>query len=499
MPVRPCTRGQMWLLPPSLDDTIPACHAVRFIASYVEELRAKGIGLRQRAAVRGEPEYDVWMLLAAWLYGFMMRIRSSRRLEVAAREHLPLIWLLGGQHPDHSTLCRFLRANRGVMRDLFKQTVRTAVQVGLVEFAFQAVDGTRVSAVSRDKMLDRESLLALDKRADEAIAKLEHSVAAEEQSASPGQEAQVMPEELRNPEALKVRIQVALAKVDEREANRKSHHDGAVDPKTGEPRGPQVHLADPEAVLMKGRHGFVAGYNAQAAVDDKERVIVGAEVIAQATDNEAMVPMLEQVRENTGRLADATALDSGYHSAANLEAVADAPTDMYLGDPNLKRRSSEPEKQAFHKDSFIYDGATDTYRCPAGKVLSLEYVYDDRKAKIYDIRVYRCRECKSCPYRDQCTKDRRGRSIHVRPENNLLREHRNKMRTAKAKEKMKQRSATVEPVFGIIREHLGLIRFLRRGLANVRAEWHLLCAAYNLRVIWKAWWCQAQNGVAAAA
>jgi transposase len=488
----------VWLLPPSLDETIPAHHVVRFIASFMEQLSLRALGLRRVPAVRGGLQYDDEVLLAAWIYGFMMRIRSTRRLEVAAMEHLPLIWLLGGQHPDHSTLARFLARNRQVMRSLFKETVHTAVQVGLVGFALQAVDGTRVSSVSRHKMLTREELLALDKRADEAIARLEHSVAAEEQTAMAGPEAQAMPEELRDPKELKARIQAALAQVNEREASRKSHRRRSRDPKTAQPRGPQVHLADPEAVVMKGRHGLVAGYNAEAAVDDKAQVVVGADVIAQATDNEAMMPMLEQVRENTGRLAEVTVLDSGYHSAANVEAAAALPTDLYVGDPSLKRASAKGEKQAFQKDCFVYDEATDTYRCPEGKVLSLEHVERRPGAEDYGKRTYRCHACEGCPHRAQCTKDRHGRSINVGLRDALLRAHREKMRTAEAKAMMKRRSATVEPVFGIMREHMGLTRFLRRGLANVQGEWLLLCAAYNLRVLWRAW-CQVQSRAPAAA
>ena len=514
MPMRPWIRGQRWLMPPSLDELVPPSHPVRFLAEFVDQLVPSALGLSLETAERGGVAYDPRMMLAAWIYGFMMRVRASRRLEVAAQENLPLIWLLGGQHPstlgqhpstlgqhpstlgqhpstlgqhpDHSTLARFLAAHHQVLHRLFKQTVRTAVDVGLVAFAFQAVDGTRVSAVSRDKMLDREALEALDQRVDEAIARLERSVADEEQGAPADPAAQEMPAALRNPEELKARVRVALAKVDERQESRASHHTGATDPQTGQPRGPQAHLADPGAVVMKGRHGYVAGYNAQAAVDAQARVIVAADVIAQATDHNALVPMLEQMRENTGRLAAVTALDGGYHSAANLEAVAAAPTDLYLADPNLKRQSSQGERAAFHKDAFAHDSATDTYRCPMGQTPSFEYVHGGQAAAGNGERVYRCHACGACPQRDPCTTDRHGRRIRVRPENERLRAHRAKMRTPEARERMRQRGATVEPVFGIMREHMGLTRFLRRGLATVRAEWHLLCAAFNLRVIWKA-------------
>ncbi|MCL6429348.1 MAG: IS1182 family transposase [Anaerolineae bacterium] len=492
MPVRPYTRDQMWLLPPSLDDMVPMDHVVRFIASFVEQLDLTALGLRKVPAVRGGLEYDARMLLSLWLYGFMMRIRSTRRLETAARENLPLIWLLGGQHPDHSTLARFFKANREAMRNLFRQTVHTSVRVGLVGFALHAVDGTRVSTVSRDKALNREELLDLEKRAEEAIARLEGSVEAEEQSASPDPEGYTMPEALKDPEELRARIGEALAELDQREANRKSHHGGAINPKTGQPYGPEINLADPQAVQMKGRHGFVVGYNAQAAVDEKARVIVGAEVIAQATDNEALVPMLDEIEANTGRLAEVTGCDGGYHSAENLAAVEDRPTEVYVADPNMRRKESKSEKALYHKDAFVYDAETDTYRCPAGKTLVLEQVHDDPQRDNYGVRVYRCKECRGCPHRDSCTKDKSGRRIRVRPQDALLRQNREKMRTERGKEMMRRRAATVEPVFAVMREHMGLSRFLRRGLENVRAEWLLLCAAYNLRVIWQAWKCKAE-------
>ena len=139
--MRPWIRGQAWLLPPSLDELVPDSHPVRFIATFVEQLVPSELGLCLETAPRGQVEYDPRMLLAAWIYGFMMRTRTARRLEVAARENLPLIWLLGGQCPDHSTLSRFLAANHAVLRRLLKQTVCTAVEVGLVACSLPARNG----------------------------------------------------------------------------------------------------------------------------------------------------------------------------------------------------------------------------------------------------------------------------------------------------------------------------------------------------------------------
>jgi transposase len=499
MPVKPLARGQVWLLPPSLDEMIPSDHVVRFIAQLVDSLPLRQMGLCNKAAPRGEMEYDVRALLVAWIYGFMMRVRSTRRLEIAARENLALMWLLGGQCPDHSTLARFFQANRKPMRALFKQTVHTAVKVGLVGFALQAIDGTRVSTVSRNRTLTREELQELDKRAEEAIARLERSVADEEEAGVAEKEALAMPPELKNPEQLRERIQTALAEIDEREAKRRGRRAKRVDPKTGQERGPEVNLADPEAVIMKGPHGYVAGYNAQAAVDAKTHIIVGATVVAQADDHDALVPMVEEIEENTGRLAEVTTCDAGYHSADNLGAVAGKGTDLYVADPNLRRGESKPENRAFHKDTFPYDPVTDTYRCPAGQVLFFEREVTNPKDIHYGMRTYHCKACRGCVHFGQCTTSKEGRTIHIGRFDELLRQNREKMYTDDGKQKMKQRGSTVEPVFGIIREQQGMTRFLRRGVDNVTAEWHLLCATYNLRAIWRHWWCSEQRRAAAAA
>jgi len=244
---------------------------------------------------------------------------------------------------------------------------------------------------------------------------------------------------------------------------------------------------------MKGPHGYVAGYNAQAAVDAKTHIIVGAAVVAQADDHDALVPMVEEIRENTGRLAEVTTCDAGYHSAANLSAVAAEDTDLYVADPNLRRRKSKAEDSAFHKDAFPYDPTTDTYRCPAGQTLFFEREVTNPKDIHYGMRTYHCKACRNCVHFGQCTKSKEGRTVHIGRFDDLLRHNRKKMCTDDGKQKMKQRGSTVEPVFGIIREQQGMTRFLRRGLDNVTAEWHLLCATYNLRALWRHWWLTGQQ------
>jgi transposase len=468
---------------------------VRFVAVFIDELPLDELGLRQSPARRGEPEYDVRVLLSAWLYGFMTRVRSTRRLEQLARENVPMMWLLGGQCPDHSTLARFLRRNGEAMKGLFKKTVRTAVQMDLVEFAFQAVDGTRVGNVSPDKGLTRKQLLALENGIERVMAEMERNATTEEQSTVWEGCAREMPKDLADAQRLREQVHVAMSELDRRAEQRRSHNKQAVDPETGERVGPPVNLADPEAVMMKGRGGYVIGYNAQAAVDAKAQIIVGAELVASATDNDQQVLMLKEIEETAGQLAQVTVMDAGYHSAENLEATQNMPTDLYVADPEMRRGHGAPEAKPFHKDRFVYDAAADVYRCPESCELTFDHSIRDGAHGDREIRVYRCHDCARCRYFGVCTRDRHGRAIKVRQQDELLRHHREKMRGEIAKAHMKQRGAVVEPVFGVMKEHLGLSRFLRRGWRYVRAEWHLLCAAYNLRKLWK----HHQQGIAALA
>ena len=188
--------------------------------------------------------------------------------------------------------------------------------------------------------------------------------------------------------------------------------------------------------------------------------------------------------------------------------MANDPTEVYVPDLVMGRKGRSPARWAYHKDHFEYDPDTDTYRCPQGKRLSFAYQEVQKQRGNRVIRVYQCHaegagtfsECLNCPHFGECTRDRSGRRIKIGPQDQLLKGHRMKMRSEQAKAKMSLRAAVVEPVFAILGEHLGLRRFwlchvfdLRRGLQNARAEWHLLCAAHNLKKIWRFCWLPAMK------
>jgi hypothetical protein len=398
----------------------------------------------------------------------MTGVRSCRKLEAACHDQVPLLWLTGCQRPDHNTLWRFYRSHRPAMRRLLKETVAIAASVGYVDLALQAIDGTKVEAnASGDRTCDEAKLARLLERAEAAIASLEAQNEVGEDGPPPA-----MPPELRKAQSLKEKVQAAQ----ERLANE---------------RRKRVNLTDGDAQLMKGRRSIMPGYNAQAIVSPTGSgegqhhgmLITAVDVVDAPTDYSQLAPMLEEAESVTGVRSDVVLADGGYFSGGNLEACHERGQTLVV--PGQERRR---DRGAYFKDQFVYDKATDTYRCPEDQVL---YFSGMGKANgKTPVRIYRGLKavCHACPAYGICTKDRHsGRVLMVGPADLRLRDHRVWMQTDEARQLYGQRKGLIEPVFGIIKEQMAGRRFLLRGLKNVNAEFTLLATAFNLRMLWKQW------------
>ena len=470
MPLRDMGREQMWMLPPTLDELLPLNHPARFVGEFVGALDRGGwaeLGVDIDGDVLGAPAYHPRALLSVWLYGFMTGVRSCRKLEVACRDQIPYLWLTGWQHPDHNTLWRFYRGHRQAMRKLFERTVRTAVAMELVDLAVQAVDGTKVVAnASVNRSYDAEGLRGLLDRLERTIADLEAQNEAGEDVSAVN-----LPEKLADKEVLREQVKQAMADL----GSQKRHK--------------RINLTDPEARLMKGRQGIVAGYNAQAMVSATKTeegtsgmLVTAVDVVDQANDNSLLAPMVEQSEETTGTKSQMTLADAGYFAASHL-AECDRRGQQVVVSEARQRFLKDP----YHKDRFTYDEHSDSFTCPQGQTLAFVRI---QHANGVPLRLYRASGavCQACPAFRACTKAREiGRSLAIGPHDAVLRRHRAWMSTSVAKEAYRLRKHLVEPVFGIIKEQQGARRFLLRGLTNVAAEWTMLATAFNLRTLWREW------------
>ena len=470
MPLRPMGREQMWMLPPTLDELLALDHPARFVAEFVDALGRDAwaeLGVDIDGEALGAPAYHPRALLSVWLYGFMTGVRSCRKLEAACRDQIPYLWLTGWQHPDHNTLWRFYKGHRHAMRKLFERSVRTAVAMALVDLAVQAVDGTKVVAnASVNRSYDAVGLSGLLERLEKAIADLE---AQNEE----GEDAPVahLPKELADKEVLRDRVRQAMADL----GSQKRHK--------------RINLTDPEARLMKGRQGIVAGYNAQAMVSPMEidgeaagMVVTAVDVVDAANDNALLVPMVEQAEETTGTRVPMTLADAGYFAVSHL-AECDRRGQQVVVSEARQRFLTD----AYHKDRFTYDEQSDSFTCPQGRRLKFLRIQHTNGVPL---RLYRASGavCQAFPAFGVCTRAREtGRSLAIGPHDGVLRRHRAWRTTLAAKEAYRLRKQLVEPVFGIIKEQQMARRFLLRGLANVAAEWTMLATAFNLRTLYRVW------------
>lgn len=472
MPYRQHLREQDWLLPPSLGELIADDHPVRFVAEFVDMLDWDELGISVVPAVEGAPSYPPQVLIAIWLYGFMVRVRSSRKLERSCAENIPMMWLAGRLRPDHSTLARFYQANRKVMRKLFKRTVHLAMQVGLVDFALQAIDGTRMGAAGRATPKSRQAIDELLKAVEAEITAME---AAHQREDGPDGQPPPGPRAKLGKEQLRDRLKQALAELDERQTE-PGRHDAK-----------DVSITDPEANWIKAAQGMVVGYNAQAVVDSKAQIVVAAEVTDCGSDGEQLLPMLAEARAMTGRNAARVAADSGYFDIAAVAEAQTAGIDTYV--PQAKKRVQAQEKDPYSKAHFTYNVEVDAYVCPEGKFLPHWYSEHENHGKPMEVRVYRGHDCQGCPaqIKGACT-ETDGRRVRRFPYDAALPPHLEKMKSEPGRAVSRQRSAVVEPLFADTKEHMDMRRFLLRGLANVKGEWWLTCTAHNLRKLWRHWW-----------
>ena len=470
MPVRSLSRQQSWLLPPTLDELLPADHPARFVAAIVDSLDEatwQKLNIHLEGDPLGAPAYHPRAMLGVWLYGFMTGTRTCRKLEAACRDQIPYLWLTGWQHPDHNSLWRFYKAHRQEMRHLFKLTVKTAIRMDLADLAVQAIDGTKIGAnAAKERTYDKAGLQKLLERTEKVIADLE-----KENEAGSDPVPVHLPEKLRQAEQLKKSVKAAMEILVEEGAKK-------------------INLTDGQTQLMKTRHGLVAGYNLEAVasplkestVEKPGNILTVVEVVRETTDTQQLIPLLEQAEENCGKKAATSLADAGFHSGKNLAACEKREQVIMMPESQEKAL-----RQPYHKDRFVYDLNRDNYLCPGGHALRFVYIKRVRQTLM---RVYRSSQgvCRKCPAFGTCTTNKRhGRELQIGENEAALRRHRELMKTEEAKIVYRRRKELIEPAFGIIKEQMGIGRFLLRGLKNVRAEAMAMAAAFNLRTLYKVW------------
>jgi transposase len=451
-------RSQTLLLPEAVDDYVGPDNPVRFVDAFVEGLDLTAAGfVSVTAKPTGRPGYAPKDLLKLYIYGYLNRVRSSRRLEAETHRNIELIWLLRHLKPDFKTIADFRSDNRHAFRLVFRQFVLLCRELDLFGRELLAVDGTRIKAVNnKDRNFTRASLTKFielaDAKLEDYLQRLDQSDATERKTG--GSRVKNLAEKIAAIGKRRTRCKDMLAELD----------------RTGED---QISLTDPDSRAMAAHTRVAVGYNVQVAVDTKHKLIVEQQVTNQVVDMGLLAQTAEPAKKVLGVETIAVVADKGYFKIEDIAACEKAGIVPYVPRP---QRGPSVKAGLFRKDEFSYDAASDSYVCPAGQRLppySSSLLRGLKKTNYVNKLA-----CDDCAIRSRCTQGK-FRAVS-RLENEAVLD-RMQARLAKRPDVLNRRRETVEHPFGTIKQWLNQGAFLMRGLEKVRAEFSLTALAYNLR------------------
>lgn len=455
------SRDQILLFPEAIDEYLTENNPVRFIDAYVDSLDLVDLGFtKAQAAATGRPAYRPGDLLKLYVYGYLNRIRSSRRLETECHRNVELMWLLRKLKPDFKTIADFRKDNRRAFKGVFRDFVVLCNKLELFGKELVAIDGSKFKAQNNkkknftDKYLQRR-IKEIDERLERYLAKLDEGDQAEAETSTP------------DAEELASKIEHFKQKKGEYQAMRRYME------KTGET---QVSLTDPDSRSFPKKYGVDVGYNVQTAVDTKHCLIAEQDVTNSVTDINELSKMAIGAKNALGVEQLNVVADAGYCNAQEVTYCEKAGINAHT--PRIDN-SINKKRGLYTKDQFNYDKTNNCYWCPAGKQLSYRFsALEKRRRKTRRVFTYECADCSSCSLKSACTTAVRRR-IQRAAEDDAIDRMNERMKANP--EIFKVRQQTVEHPFGSIKFWGDQRHFLMRGLENVKGEFSLTSLTYNIK------------------
>lgn len=448
------SRYQSTLFPEVLDEVVGVDDPVRVIDAFVETLDLAALGFSKVAAEEmGRPPYAPGDLLKLYIYGYLHRVRASRRLEAETRRNVQVMWLLNRLTPAFKTIADFRKDHAEAIVGVCRAFIRFCREQSLFGAELLAIDGTKIAAVaSRKQVMTPQRIAkmneAIDRRIADYLASMDETDREEAGSAGkPGDVTAAI-------EALKVQKQRLQGQAQDLAA-----------------RGlKQMVMTEPEAKLMRTPHGHAVAYNAQTAVDVEHKLIVAFDLTNEGNDYRQLYPMSVQGKDAVGADEVTVVADTGY---SNGEHGALCEQDGITAVVPRAETVNPNGTQYFSRDRFSYDRESDSWCCPAGATLSLFKTSHTQKK-----REYRSGACGTCPLKPQCTKA--ARRVIVR---DFYEDAREAMHQRAITDPiwMKHRRETAEHPFGTMKWLMAGPRFLVKGLEKAKAELALGVLGYNLK------------------
>lgn len=453
-------RTQTTLLPDRLDDYIAEENAVRVVDVFIEGIDLSLMGFKTVPALTGRPAYDPATMLKLYVYGYLNRIASSRRLEREAGRNVELMWLLGRLKPDFKTIADFRKNNTKAIQSVCREFVIICRKLNLFSEAFVAIDGSKFKAVnSSDRNFTRAKikrrLEQIDKSIDQYLAQM---ISVDRQEIG-----------VANSKTERLELKISKLKKEVSRLNEVALQLEASPDK-------QVSLTDPDSRSMKTRGSGIVGYNVQTAVDVKNHLIVAHEVSNIGNDRSQLSHIATLAKDAIDTDELAVVADRGYYNGSEIKDCEDAKIKIHL--PKCQT-SGNQVKGLFGKRDFVYKPEDDEYECPAGERAIYRFSGEE-KGKV--IKRYWSSACIDCPIKSQCTTGKYRRISRWEHEAVL---DIVEARITQEPERMAARRNTIEHPFGTIKCWMGYTHFQMKTLKNVSTEMSLHVLAYNLKRVMK--------------
>ncbi|MFA9562368.1 MAG: IS1182 family transposase [Nitrospirota bacterium] len=449
-------RHQATLFPERLDDYIAEDSSVRVIDVFLDDLDLSGLGFTTHSKKTGRPAYHASILLKIYVYGYLNRVQSSRRLEREAHRNIELMWLTGRLTPDFKTIADFRKNNGAAIRLVCREFILLCKKLNLFADAFVAIDGSKFKAVNnRDRNFTKAKMQRRLQEIDASIERYLGQIASADR-----QEAAVATDKTQRLEDKITALKTEMARLKTLEVQMLQAPDQ------------QISLTDPDARSMTTRGTGMVGYNVQTAVDATHHLIVTHEVTNEGHDRHQLHHMAQQAKEAMGSETLAVVADRGYFKGEEILACEQSKITTYLPKPQT---SGSTKKGLFSKRDFMYHADDDEYECPAGERLIWRFETEEKGLTIHK---YWSSHCPTCSIKSQCTTSTYRRVGRW--------EHEAVLEAAEARldqepERMRTRRETVEHPFGTLKTWMGYTHFLTKTLKQVSTEMSLHVLAYNFK------------------
>ena len=457
-------RKQQLLFPPSIDEYVSKDNQVRAIEDYVELLDMVKIGFTKSALNSSDrqPAYHPGLLLKIYIYGYLNKIRSSRKLETEIKRNIEMMWLCAGLTPSYKTIADFRKENSKALKKVFREFVLLCKELDLITGELVAVDGAFLRAnASKNELIMKKSvqrdLKAIDEKIEAYLEKMEFA-----------------DKEEKKEKALKPLPTNNLPKIVKRKA--KLDKDLAL---LEELDVTQYNRTDPDAkVMVKPSHNLMA-YNVQIAVDSTFKFIMATDISSIGQDTNQLYNMASKAKEILNQDEIDVVVDKGYYNVKEIKRCIDNSISPFLPTPKYKQSI---KKELFASDKFVYDKKEDCYHCPNNQLLIKASYTQEKRGRINFVYQGTSSMCKSCPLRENCIPSKTAyKRVYRWEHQELLNQHHEKMKTDTAKKIIKKRGSIAEHPFGTIKQTLGWSHFLVRGTQKVSGENALIMFTYNFR------------------